>query len=722
MKKLRESISEGWIRLSIYADKKLEKYWFNVLLSIAIIATWSLFVTLILHHTDDPFASLIWLYEREKVAAVIFVAFAVGLGTFYRSKGKKTANQTSILLIIWLLVMGCVYGELYYLESSAAAKGGSNEVFFIHLWRSHTWWLGGWYSVVACQTLLWIFRGGRAKLRHYWSLFLSGFILLAIGYGLSSPLAFLVALIVPHEFFNRWLKAASEKDSVQRGIKVLTTKEAKWDSRKKLGGKSLRAAYTYELGGVTRPVSDLTTHFVAIGSAGSGKSITSKLIAQTCLPMVIPDTPLRAIYFDPKHNAYTDILGMYPISADVVICNAFDRRSARYDLAVDFTTLAHAQALGSILIPEPQGGEKGDRFFHLAASNLLTGIAFLFMIKAPDQWRLSDLVRAFDSEAVVRALLGSHPETKVYLTSLGTDKTAANILSSALAEINRYRAIAALWEHSSSVFSIKDWQAGGKILILGEAEEARPAMNALNTLVLTRMGQLLLQEDDHLDPRTFIFLDELQSIYIPILEELATKGRSKGICLIAAFQSIQGLYKKYGKEAAESMLGQFRQKAFLKCSDVETAEWISKTIADNEVKRQNMSTVWKEGSGRVITWSERTGGNQTIQQVRAVLPTELLHIPAINPPTNQGLTGFYQLDKLHKHYEPWDKLIAKLQPRDDYSTDFDPAPADWQRLQPWTEDDWERLGITDVMRQVSQTDKLLPFSTPMEIENDIQPL
>lgn len=88
-------------------------------------------------------------------------------------------------------------------------------------------------------------------------------------------------------------------------------------------------------------------------------------------------------------------------------------------------------------------------------------------------------------------------------------------------------------------------------------------MNALNSLILTLMGQKLLNENDTLDgSRTFFFLDELQSISIPILEELAVKGRSKGICLIAAFQSIQGMYNRYGKEAAESACGVFRQKIF----------------------------------------------------------------------------------------------------------------------------------------------------------------
>ena len=696
MKKRRVSPSERLQHLRTDLDIALEKYWVNLLLSLAIIACWSLLVTCLLLLVD-PFASFDYLAQNPTVCGVVGITFVVCLMVFCHTKGDDTTARTLFLLFVGTVFLGGLYASQQ--DDVGISDPDTQKALDVieTLWTTHPWWLGGWYAFTSAQTLLLIFRFERAKLNKYWLCLLGGFALLGIGYGCSPPLAFIVSLTVPHEFFNRYLKSPSEADVNLRGNRVLNTKQARISQRKKLSPSQKRSTYTFEVGGIILPIAVLVTHLLAIGSAGSGKSLTLKIIQQACLPMVIPGTPVRAVIFDPKHDCYGDVMGMFPISAEVIILNAFDCRSARYDMAADITSLAHCQGAAAILIPDPIGGERGDRFFHIAARNLLTGILYLFALNAPQQWRLADVVRAFDSEAIVKGLLGSHPETKVYLGSLGTDKTSANILASVRAEIDVYRPIAALWEHCTTAVSLEEWAEGGQIWLCGEAEEAKPAMNALNTLILTRMGQKLLQEGDCLEPRTFMCLDELQSIHIPILEELATKGRSKGICLICATQSIQGMYHRYGREVTESMFGQFRHKAFLKMSDVETAEWASRIMSESEVKRQQSSTVYREGASRIIVWSERTGASQTIQNVRTVLPAELLTIPSINPPSNQGLTGFYQLDKLHKHYEPWDKLQAKLQPRDESVSDFEPAPDEWQRLPPWTEDDWHRLGIADAM-------------------------
>ena len=712
MKKPSSSFSERSLRLATDIEIALEKYWVNLLLSLAIILLWSVVVTCLLVFLD-PFAAFDSLADNDTALGMVVTAAGVCLLLFCRSKGDATTSRTLLLLGLGVMIIAGLYTRLRG-EASVAPDSDSDHLLtmLVRFWHTHAWWLAGWYSCTAAQTLLLIFRFERAKLRPYWCFLLGGFGLLALGYGFCPPLAFLVALTVPHEFFNRYLKSPSEADVLLRGNRVLTTKQAQIAYRKKLSAREKRSADIFEVGGVTLPVRVLTTHFVAVGSAGSGKSITLKIIAQSCLPMVIPDTPVRALIFDPKHNSYSEIMGMFPISADIIILNALDRRSARYDLAADITSLAHCQAAAAILIPDPVGGEHGDRFFQMSARNLLTGILYLFVLTAPGQWRLADVLRAFDSEATVRALLNSHPETKPYLGSLGSEKTSANILSSVRAEVDVYRPVAALWEHSSMSVSLEDFLNGGKLWICGEAEEARPALNPINALILTLMGQKLLQEPDCLEPRTFLFLDELQSIHIPILEELAVKGRSKGVCLVCAFQSIQGMYRRYGKEAAESMLGQFRHKAFLKMSDVETAEWASRIMAEQEVNRLQATTVYREAAWRALHWSERTGATQTIQQVRTVLPAELLTIPAINPPSNHGMSGFYQLDRLHRHYEKWDKLQAKLQPRDADSLDFDPAPPEWQRLARWTIDDLHRLGIADALRSFTDTDSSSDTSIP----------
>jgi hypothetical protein len=299
-------------------------------------------------------------------------------------------------------------------------------------------------------------------------------------------------------------------------------------------------------------------------------------------------------------------------------------------------------------------------------------------------------------------LLGSTPETACYVASFGSEKTSANILASVLVEVNRFRVMAALSDRATSNVSIRDWLEGGQIWLLGENPKAQTAMNSLNALIVARIAQELLSEPDTDDFRTLMVMDELQSIRVAELEQLAVKGRSKGVSLVVAFQSIQGMYRSYGKELSDSMLGQFRHKAFLKMSDFATAEWASQQMGEAEVKRSQATTTWESGLAGLIGWAQKTGGSQTIQQTRTVLASELMKIQSINPATGQGLTGYYVAnDLMHKHYEPWGRLKTMLPDRDEYSSDYEPVPPQSQRLAPWTAQDWARLGITEVMCRIN---------------------
>jgi Type IV secretion-system coupling protein DNA-binding domain len=149
-------------------------------------------------------------------------------------------------------------------------------------------------------------------------------------------------------------------------------------------------------------------------------------------------------------------------------------------------------------------------------------------------------------------------------------------------------------------------------------------------------------------------------------------------------------------------LGQIRHKAFLKLSDAVTAEWASQQFGDAELKRSQATTKFNAGAAGLLIWSDRTGGSQTIQQTRRVLPSEIMHVPAINAATGQGMTGYYMANtELYKDYTPWKTLSQSFTPPNALMDNFQEAPASWQKLKPWTPEDWERLGIADVMRRAA---------------------
>jgi type IV secretory pathway TraG/TraD family ATPase VirD4 len=736
---LKKRWLEKWIRFSADFDHRLEGYRFNAALSLGLILLWLLITLVIVNAHSNPFASAIQMYQEHLPRFVVAcLSYVVGWYILAKQKGRRVKKFLFLPLpprnaFLWGLVVACtwltlfpdplgvnpakIHGNLDQWGQVAQHDPGSSKLWE-QLWiRSvvytsvlYTWHLplcALWYGVCSLHTLTFIMRNKRAKLRYWWGLQLAGFTILPILYAISPVMASFAAITTPHEILDRYLKTGTENDLTLRGSELTSAKKARYNYRKALDAESRLNRSTFPFGSVEIPLSQLVTHAMVIGSAGSGKSLTLNLIMQAALPLILPagSEQRRGVLFDAKHNALSLVTGIANFCADVKILNPFDRRVCRYDLAADFTTMTGAQALGQTLIPPPKANEHADPFFHAAAEGMVTAVTMAFINNAPGNWGLADMVRAFANQQTLTAVISSDEQAQMYAATLGSEKTSANILSSVCVELLKFAPLAALWENATETVSVREWMNGGQLWVLGQNQESPVTMSALNRVILGRMSQCLLTEGDvrDLHPRTFLFLDELQSFHLDYLESLVEQGRSKGICVVGAFQSIQAMYKQYGKETTDAMLGQIRHKGFLKLSDSVTAEWASQQFGEAELKRTQGTTKFNTGAAGLVVWSDRTGGSQTIQQTRRVLPSEIMHVPAINAATGQGMTGYYMANtELYKDYTPWNTLEKALPSPNPLMENFQEAPPQWQKLKPWTVEDWERLGIAHHMRRIAE--------------------
>jgi type IV secretory pathway TraG/TraD family ATPase VirD4 len=729
---------EKWIRFSADFDHSLNGYRFNAALSLGLILLWLLITTAIVNLHANPFFSAIQMYQQHLPRFVVACLFyLIGWYILAKQKGRRVKKFLFLPLpprnaLLWGVVLLCtwltlfpdplgvdpvkIHGNLDQWGNVAQQDPGNPQLweqlwirFVVYTSVLYTWHLplcALWYAMCSLHTLVFIMRNKRAKLRVWWGLQLAGFTILPILYAISPILGSFCTVTIPHEVLDRWLKAGTENDLTLRGSELTTSKKARYNYRKALDAESRLNRSTFPFGRVDVPISQLVTHAMVVGSSGSGKTLTLHQMAQAALPLIIPAgiAPCRGVLYDPKRNALATLTSIENLSADIKILNPFDRRACRYDLAADFTTMTGAQSLGQMLIPPPKANEHGDPFFHAAATGMVTAVTMAFINNAPGNWRLADIVRAFANQQTLIAVLQSDEQAQMYAAALGSERTSANILSSVCVELLKFAPLAALWQHTTETVSVRDWMNGGQLWVLGQNQDSPVTMSALNRVILGRMSQCLLTEGDteNRQPRTFLFLDELQSLHLDHLESLVEQGRSKSICVIGAFQSIQAMYKQYGKETTDAMLGQIRHKAFLKLSDSVTAEWASQQFGDVELKRTQGTTKFNTGAAGLIVYSDRTGGSQIIQQTRLVLASEIMHVPAINDATGQGMTGYYMANtELYKDYTPWNTLEQLITPPNPLMDNFQEAPASWQKLVPWTADDWERLGIADAMHRLT---------------------
>ena len=170
-------------------------------------------------------------------------------------------------------------------------------------------------------------------------------------------------------------------------------------------------------GGLPLPPTSATSHFMIVGSTGSGKTLTLRMMMGSVLPTILTRADQRAVVFDVKQDAISILYGILAdalklqripevqlqskIEERVLILNPFDSRCHSWDMAADIRSPEVSLQIATILIPEEHGQ---NRYFSDAARDLLNGIIQVFIDKKSD-WCLADLLFAMRSPDRMRHVL-----------------------------------------------------------------------------------------------------------------------------------------------------------------------------------------------------------------------------------------------------------------------------------------------------------------------------
>jgi type IV secretory pathway TraG/TraD family ATPase VirD4 len=118
--------------------------------------------------------------------------------------------------------------------------------------------------------------------------------------------------------------------------------------------------------------------------------------------------------------------------------------------------------------------------------------------------------------------------------------------------------------------------------------------------------------------RVWFALDELATLgRVQSLTELLTKARKQGGCAIVGLQSVAQLRAAYGRDGAQTLLSCLSTWLALRAPDPETAEYLSLTLGDQEIRRRNVSEI--EHGQRSVS--------EQVTRSRIVLPGELQALP-----------------------------------------------------------------------------------------------
>jgi type IV secretory pathway TraG/TraD family ATPase VirD4 len=342
-------------------------------------------------------------------------------------------------------------------------------------------------------------------------------------------------------------------------------------------------------------------------------------------------------------------------------------------------------------------------FFSDAARHLLYGVMISY-IRSGVEWTFADLLRGLSSPERLKAILQRNAVTRSLIARYFYDhRLLSNIMSTIATKMLPFEPIAAAWEHASERMSIEEWFSGDFILILGNSETSRTAIDTINRCVMKRACDINLQRSETLTPETFYIIDELSEAgRFDGLVSLLKKGRSKGASVVISFQSVSGLRdsRMYGPYFTDEILGQIGNRFFGRLECPETAEWASRVFGDQEIEQFTTSrTQSSQGNS--------TTRNQQIVVRRTVLPAEFMSVPPCN--SENGLTGYFMvrargcfLDNL-----PGESLFnGALIPPAENVPEFVPRPIDDQYLAAWTKK--QRSSFCGVSRERPKMRRVAP--------------
>ncbi len=349
------------------------------------------------------------------------------------------------------------------------------------------------------------------------------------------------------------------------------------------------------------PEKEATKHLLVMGTIGSGKTSAIKLFLQSIAPRFLRDwkRPEQLIIFDAKCEVISQLaaLGLRPEHDNVYILNPDDERGAVWDLGDAVRTPALARHFASLLVPEEP--RSSAPYFSEGARLLVYAVILALNRLAGSHWTFRDLLCAMDSREHIAAISALHPPSqRVVDRFLKDEKHFDGILSSLATKLGPFDQVAALWHSSRNGrrFTIPEFLSKPGVLILSNDPLLKDSFWPINAILLKALTHEILRGPETNQPRHWFVLDEFPAMNkVDSIQELLTRGRSKGVSVLLGTQGIENLSEVYGDNGAELIMSQCAYKTFLRAGGPKTARWAKEFFGNVRRTETIFSESWGKG-------------------------------------------------------------------------------------------------------------------------------
>jgi type IV secretory pathway TraG/TraD family ATPase VirD4 len=328
-------------------------------------------------------------------------------------------------------------------------------------------------------------------------------------------------------------------------------------------------------------------HFEIIGDTGSGKTtIIMQMLRQ------IQTRKHSAILYDP---ACEFIERFYDANRGDIVLNPLDRRCPYWGPSEELVRRAEARTIAASLF-QPTNDKKGE-----------------FFIESPQKIFAHLLLELPSPQLLVDWM--SHPEEidrRIKDTELASliDPSAPHQRSGVLGSLSLVADSFRLLPKKADAkteWTAREWskKRQGWIFITSQPAE-REALRPLHSLWIDMLVLRLLSAPTPEQHPVWFVLDELASLQkLPQLHTAITENRKSRNPIVLGFQGKAQLEVIYG-HLAEVMLSQPATKIFLKTTEPDAAEWVSRAIGKVEIERMKETQFDGTRSGRNFALDRQT--------------------------------------------------------------------------------------------------------------------
>lgn len=358
------------------------------------------------------------------------------------------------------------------------------------------------------------------------------------------------------------------------------------------------------IGGVGIPRALENRHFLLAGATGSGKSQAFYQISEVARrrgdAAVIADVNAEMLgrFYDPERGD--------------AILNPIDARSESWSPLAEIAAEWDCDRISQSIIPPAEGSEGEWKHY---AQVLLTAILSKVFRENGKNFDLSNLILTASSEELGETLKGTQA---AQFFAPGSEKMLGSIRSILTSHCQPFSYLKP--GAGRDAFSITKF-------IQREAAEKRGAwlyfpvrddfFKSFRPLIAGQIdiaiSALLSTEDDEAR-RVWFMLDEFASWgRMASVGDLLTKARKKGGVGVLGLQTISQVRSAYGRDGAQTLLANLGSWLTLRCGDDETAEFMSRNIGDEQVRRYVQST----------NHERQKSTSEQIAVERAIMPADL---------------------------------------------------------------------------------------------------